>query len=195
MIVVLNPGHAKDTPGKCSPDKSLFEWEWNRRVAHMVHMVLTEIGISNVIAQANSESESLTYPVMVANETCKKFGSKNVIFVSIHCNAAGKGGWSNARGWSVYTTKGQTEADKVATCLWECAAETFGKNSMRKEMSDGDPDYEANFYVLRKTNCPAVLIEHFFMDNKDDLEFLKTEESKMLAADVIVSGIVKYLHS
>ena len=29
-IVILDNGHGDETPGKCSPDFSLFEWRWNR---------------------------------------------------------------------------------------------------------------------------------------------------------------------
>jgi N-acetylmuramoyl-L-alanine amidase len=29
-------------------------------------------------------------------------------------------------------------------------------------MSDGDPDKEANLYVIKNTKCPAVLTENFF---------------------------------
>ena len=29
-IVILDNGHGINTPGKCSPDKSLKEYKWNR---------------------------------------------------------------------------------------------------------------------------------------------------------------------
>ena len=35
---------------------------------------------------------------------------------------------------------------------------------MRKDTSDGDPDKEANFYVLVHTSMPAILSENFFYD-------------------------------
>ena len=39
----------------------------------------------------------------------------------------------------------------------------------RKEVQDGDRDWEENFYVLAKSRCPAVLLENFFYDNEDDV--------------------------
>jgi N-acetylmuramoyl-L-alanine amidase len=33
---------------------------------------------------------------------------------------------------------------------------------MRTDFSDGDADKEAHLYVLKNTNCPAVLTENFF---------------------------------
>ena len=41
-----------------------------------------------------------------------------MILVSIHANAFGNGReWTKARGWSVYTGKGQTRADLLADDL------------------------------------------------------------------------------
>ena len=54
--------------------------------------------------------------VQGVNEVCGRYGTANVVLVSIHCNAAGNGAeWMNARGWSAYTSKGKTKADKLAT--------------------------------------------------------------------------------
>ena len=47
---------------------------------------------------------------------------------------------------------------------------------LRKDMSDGDKDWEKNFTVIYKTKCPAVLTENMFMDTKSDVEFLNSEE-------------------
>ena len=61
-------------------------------------------------------------------------------------------------------------------------------------MSDGDPDYEENFYVLKKTSCPAVLTENFFQDNKDDVEWLSSEEGKETVVEYHLRGILRYLN-
>lgn len=195
MKIIINPGHAPNTPGKCSPDKTLREWEWNLETAEKTVQLLKENGYDVELARAMDEKVSLTGPVNVANNWCKKLGAKNVLFISIHCNAAGNGKeWMNARGWSIWTSVGQTESDNLATCIYYGAEEAFRGHTMRKQMTDGDVDYESNFYVLRKTMCPAVLIEHFFMDNKEDCAFLKTETSKVLAAKAILMGLNTYLN-
>lgn len=193
MIVVLNNGHAPDTPGKCSPDKRFKEWEWTKEVAQITHSVLSQDGISSVIASADKEKDSLTYPVKVANDLCKKHGAGNVVFISIHVNAAGKGTWGTARGWEIWTTRGKTKSDTLATYIHNAAARIFDGHKMRTDMTDGDPDKEKDFYVIKKTSCPAVLIENFFMDNKDDLEFLETTECKNKVAQCILEGVKEYI--
>ena len=85
-------------------------------------------------------------------------GKSNVIVTSIHVNAAGNGSkWMNATGWSCYTSKGQTQSDKLAECLYEAAIKNFPGKRIRTDKSDGDPDWEESFYILRKTLCPACV--------------------------------------
>ena len=45
-------------------------------------------------------------------------------------------------------------------------------------MSDGDRDWEEDFYILRKSRCPAVLTENFFMDTHVEgiVEWLEKNE-------------------
>lgn len=198
MFVVINPGHVyfsegdkRNTPGKRSPDSSIIEALWNYEVAELLFSKLKLTGINCVIAKATEESNSLTLPVSICNDYCKKLGTNNVLFVSIHVNAAGNGDWKSARGWSIWTTRGVTKSDKLATLIYNRAKKTF--TNVRQDYTDGDPDYESDFYVLRKTMCPAVLVENFFMDNKEDVEFLKTKECKDKCAQVILEGIQDYI--
>ena len=79
--------------------------------------------------------------------------------VSIHVNAAGNGSkWLNETCWSVFTCSGQTESDKLAECLCESAIKNFLGRRIRTDMSDGDRDWEEDFYILRKSWCQAVLL-------------------------------------
>jgi len=61
--------------------------------------------------------------------------------------------------------------------------------TLRKDMSDGDPDYEENFTVIYKTKCPAVLTENLFMDNKTDVAFLMSDEGRNVITDIHVNAI------
>ena len=60
-------------------------------------------------------------------------------------------------------------------------------------MSDGDRDWEEDFYILRKSWCPAVLTENFFMDSHSDLEYLQCKAGKQAVVDTHVEGIVEWL--
>lgn len=194
-IVCIDSGHGKDVAGKRSPDSSLLEWQWARDVKYRIINKLEQDKIALCYDVNPEDTEpGLTVRANRANAVHKE-NNKKSIFVSIHVNAAGNGQWMNARGWSIYTSKGQTEADILATDIWNEANAIFTPKglTMRKEMSDGDVDYESNFTVLVKTSAPAVLIENFFMDNKEDVKYLLSEEGKNNVVTAIVNGITKYL--
>ena len=125
---------------------------------------------------------------------CNRIGASNVLLVSIHANAAGNGSaWMNAKGWSCYTSPGQTESDKVAEFLYKAFEQEFAERRIRTDYRDGDKDWEENFYILTKAACPAVLLENFFYDNRDECKWLLQEDTKKRVALAASNGIFNYL--
>ena len=100
--------------------------------------------------------------------------------------------WLSARGWCAYTTRGATRADALATCLYEAARLHLPGMRLRTDYTDADPDLEKDFYVLRHTLCPSVLVENLFMDNPSDCAFLLSEEGQQSLVDLHVDGICDY---
>ena len=162
---------------------------------------------------ANMEQKyELATRVNYVNNLCQKYGSQNCLYVSIHVNAAGSDGkWHTAGGFSVYTTKGKTKSDILAECIYDKAVTNLkdysmlmahGKmqgyydakqNYIRTDTSDGDHDIEADFYVIKHTYCPAVLVECMFQDNKSDVEFLLSDEGKHAIIRTLLEGIIDYI--
>ena len=193
MKVLIDPGHGIDTPGKRSPDGKFREYLWNRQVADLLGARLVEIGIDVSFVVTETNDIPLSTRVQRVNRVCSKVGASNVMLVSIHANAAGNGGWMNAKGWSCYTSKGNTESDRIAECLYDAFEKEFPDRKIRKDLSDGDRDWEENFYVLAKSRCPAVLLENFFYDNPEECMFLLKEETKERIASAAALGIARYL--
>lgn len=195
MKVLIDAGHGIDTPGKRSPDSSFLEYLWNREVADYLYAELHNYGITDcelVVTETNDIS--LRNRVNRINTICNKVGKDNVILVSIHSNASGQGGsWGAAKGWSCYTTKGQTESDHLAEYLYESFEREFPERKIRKDMQDGDRDWEENFYIILKSACPAVLLENFFYDNKEECQWLLKEETKQRIAHAAARGVYQYL--
>lgn len=90
-----------------------------------------------------------------------------------------------------HNTPGKRSPDgTLATCLYQSARHTLKGKTIRTDYArDGDPDWEENFYILRHTHCPAVLIENFFMDNKQDLAYLLSQEGRREIIETIIDGI------
>ena len=195
MKIFIDNGHGLMTAGKRSPDGQFREAFYNREIAKRVVADLVDRGYDADLLVPEDDDISLAERVRRINTACFLLGKANVILVSIHVNAAGNGSkWMNATGWSCYTCKGQTQSDKLADCLYQAAIKNFPGKRIRTDYSDNDPDWEENFYLLRKTLCVAVLSENFFMDSHSDLEYLRSRVGKQAIVDTHVEGIVEYFY-
>lgn len=197
LFVILDNGHGVETPGKRSPDGKFREYKYARLIVSMIADELEKLGIPYNILVPEAKDVSLSERVKRANaiHAEQHKNGKVVILLSIHCNAASNSGWSSARGWSAWTSRGTTESDTVASCLYQAAHEVLDPKSIkiRRDMSDGDEDWESNFYIIYKSSMPAVLTENFFQDNKEDVKYLESEEGKKDIVDIHIKGIQKYI--
>ena len=194
MKIFIDNGHGLMTAGKRSPDGQFREPFYNREIARRVVSDLRDRGLDAELLVPEDDDISLAERVKRVNAACFLLGKQNVVLVSIHVNAAGNGTkWLNATGWSVFTCSGQTESDRLAECLCESAIKNFPGRRIRTDMSDGDMDWEEGFYIPRKSWCPAVLTENFFMDNHSDLEYLQSRAGKQAVVDTHVEWIVEWL--
>ena len=196
MKILIDNGHGIQTKGKRSPDGKLLEYAYTRDLARQIVKTLKSRGYDSELLVPEDDDIPLSERVRRTNAHCQALGKSNVILISLHINAAGDGTkWMNATGWSCYTCKGQTESDTLATCLCEAAIKNFPGRRIRTDFSDGDSDWEEQFYILRKSMCPAVLTENFFMDNLQDRDYLQSRAGKQAIVDTHVEGIIEYLES
>lgn len=194
MYYMLDCGHSRLTSGKHSPDKKFYEYEYNRIIGRMVAEQLERLNIQFGFTYDLDADKDLgrSKRAEAANKVARQLGAKNVLLISIHSNAAGnEGKWMKARGWSVYTTVGKTKSDEYAEVFYEEAVRICEPKglSVRKDTSDGDHDWEADFTVIKKTICPSILIEEFFYDNREEMEWLLSDDGKRTCTDIIVSAI------
>lgn len=192
---LLISGAGENTPGEHAPDGKLREYVYTREIADMVVSGLRKNGIEAERIVRENIDVSLAERCKRVNEEVAEHSATNVLLVSIHCNAAGNGEWMNARGWSAYTTKGQTKSDKLAECLYTSAGKFLPEMKLRKDTSDGDSDIEESFYILKNTKCPAALTENLFQDNKEEVEFLLSSSGKATIASIHIEGIINYIKS
>lgn len=174
MVVIINQGHAPNgnpDPGACNGVTGLRESDITFKLGNMLAAYLGAAGIDARTIQSDSLSEICD----VSNLT------RADAFISIHCNSCDN---DSAEGFEIYTTPGETAADPLATAMYEQVHKTFPDMVFRIDSADGDPDKEANFYVLRNTDAPAVLIECGFISNMQEQANMQNDAwcDKMAAA-------------
>ena len=68
LTVILDNGHGVNTPGKCSPDKSLLEYRWTREMVDLIIKELSKLGIKTVKLVPEEIDISLRERVRRANK-------------------------------------------------------------------------------------------------------------------------------
>ena len=194
MKIFIDNGHGQFTAGKRSPDGQFREYWYNRIVARRITAKLQALGFDAELLVPEDDDIPLKERCRRVNNWCLLHGRNNAICISIHFNAHGNGSeWTSASGWSIYTSKGKTAADELATAIAEAAKRNLPNMKIRSDFSDGDIDWEEDFKILRGTLCPCVLSENGFMTNEKECRWLMTEEAVEAIAMAHVEGIVNYL--
>ena len=175
-MVILDAGHggviggAYQTPGKRSPAWAqgvLYEGMFNRWVVNRLIERLDRAGLPYAHVSPELTDTLLAERVRRANALAAQHPGS--FLLSVHANAGG------GTGFEVFTSQGQTESDPIAEIVIEHLVAFCPGHKLRADMADGDRDREADFYVLRETRCPAVLVEVAFMDSQADYDKLWDE--------------------
>jgi N-acetylmuramoyl-L-alanine amidase len=172
----IDDGHGYETAGKRTPD-GYHENYFNEKVKKYLITELKRNGFSYVDCSPMTSDNSL-------QDRCNRANNAKVnIFVSIHANAYGTG-WNDAEGVETYHYPNSGNGQRLASLV-------------QNELLKGTPQKNrgvktANFYVLKHTNMPAILVEAAFMTNKKEAELLKTKKFQEETAKDICRGICKY---
>jgi len=140
------------------------------------------------------DSDKVSWPSNLSQDLVKRMqianGYNPDVFVSLHCNSCNN---STARGFEIFTTPGQNYSDILATKIHSKVKATFPNLIYREDLSDGDPDKEAKFYVIKYAKCPATLIEMLFISNPEEEKMLNDPEFQDKMAFAIAQGIGDFL--
>ena len=181
-IVCLDPGHDAGNLANKSPDGSYYEHEFTLDLARRLEKLLTARGVRVVLTRTGGEAVSLSRRCEIANS----IPGLN-LFVSIHSNAAGGDGWSDARGWSVYIYGPGGDRERAAQDLVEQV------RAAGIAVRTSPIVYDPELYVLRHTKAPAVLTENGFHTNREEAALLGQAAYRQKLAVAEAKGILEYL--
>lgn len=194
MKVLIDNGHG-DPPlsgGKHSPDNRLKEYYYCREIAQRVSRELSLRGVDTMLLVPEKTDTPLKERVRKVNGWAKKLGSQNVVLVSIHNNAAGGDGkWHSATGFSVFVSKNASSKSKKLAQIFTDNATDMGL--MGNRFVPSEKYWVQPLAMTRDTVCPAVLTENLFQDNKEEVDFLLSEEGKKVITTLHVNSIIQYI--
>ena len=182
-IVVIDAGHGGDDPGKIGINNAL-EKEINLQIAKEIKKCLEEAGVTVVMTREdddslkNNKAEDMLERVKIIDE------SKANIAVSIHQNSFSS---EAEKGAQVFYYSKSEEGIKIAQIL---------QNHLKMLNPDNKREIKENnnYFLLKRTKTPTVIVECGFLSNWEEAEKLtKTEYQKELA-QVISEGILAYIN-
>jgi len=210
LTFLLDPGHGGLVDGKYTtapnfdknnkstwkkswyhPEEDLvfFEGVFNRQVINLIKNIMSSRGMEyyDVTTGTDEVSEyDIPLPDRVNNANSFYADNKDCVYFSMHSNASGVG---KAHGIEIFTSVGQTTSDKYATIVFDSIVDFFPNEKYRMDKwSDGDVDKEANYYVLKNTKMPAMLLEMWFFDNLIDCKKMIDVVLQHQVAKAIVNG-------
>lgn len=186
--ILLDSGHGfiinsvYQTSGKRSPrwpDGSiLYEGECNKQIKARLMEMLQAENIPFVDINPESTDVSLSERVKRANKY------ENSLYISIHSNAGG------GTGCELFTS---VNCSKASTAL---AKEIEAQYKPHFEGERWRGIKKKDFYVVKNTAMPAVLVESFFMDTERECKkYLMTRAGRDRIALWIFTGLKNYLKS
>ena len=181
QIIVIDPGHGGNDPGKVGVNGAL-EKDINLQIGKKVKQKLEDRGFSVVMTREDDEITEGKLADM--KRRVALIEEINPIFVvSIHQNSYTD---ASVRGAQVFyyteSEEGREAAEIIQQELWE-----MNPNDTRNVKANSD------FYLLKKTNVPTIIVECGFLSNPEEAESLLLNEYQEEMSMAICTGIIKYL--
>ena len=183
-MIVIDPGHGGKDPGAAYGQR---ESDTVLAVGLELAALLAAAGRTAALTRSTDahlhETKSLDLAARVQRARYAD------CLISLHCNAAAN---PSAKGIEVFTSKGRDHSDPLAECVVKSLMAAFPLRKFRTDASDGDLDKEADFYVLRKSPCPAILVELGFLSNAEEGAWLARRDTQLHLAMALCAGLLAW---
>ena len=202
MKILLDVGHGGirtsgyTTAGKRSPNGfrgTIFEGVSNRAFAFNIAYRLSLAGVQVEVINANNEDEAL--PTRRNRiKAITTINPKSFLLVSIHSNAAPTptdSQFTNATGMEIYThTNAKPDTVEIAEHIGKSLIADLPEVVWRHGNNNAI-NKTANFYILNRIACPAVLLEVLFMNGVQDYDRLTDPDYRLRLETAIVNALLK----
>lgn len=187
-VIVIDPGHGGFDPGKVGVNEVL-EKDINLKISLLLKDVLESEGYEVLMTRtedcglysstdSNKKRADMQKRVEIINR------SNAVIAVSIHQNSFEQ---ESSKGAQVFYHQESEKGKILGETLQETIKSVIADGNHRVAKSND------SYYMLRKTQCPLVIVECGFLSNQAEAKLLTEDEYQKKMAGAIRDGIKKYL--
>lgn len=188
VTIVIDPGHGGRDPGKVGVNDAL-EKDINLKISLKLKALLEEKDFKVIMTREedvglyseedpNKKRADLNNRIKIINDSDARFA------ISIHQNSFTQ---EYVKGAQVFYHAQSAEGRELALLLQDKIKETINDGNHRKAKSN------ENYFMLKKTKCPLVIIECGYLSNQSEAALLVTEEYQEKMAEAICIGIQNYL--
>jgi N-acetylmuramoyl-L-alanine amidase len=173
-VVVIDPGHGGPDPGAIGRG-GIREKDIVMDISRQVARLLERQGVQAVLTRYDDRDLGLEPRVQIARRVNAS------IFVSIHANAI---------------SMSRPDINGLETFYYssgESLARMVHRNVLRATGARDRRVRSARFYVLRRTDMPAILVETGYVTGWEDARRLATAAYRARVAEGIARGILQYL--
>ncbi len=189
FVVVIDPGHGGKDPGKVGVN-GIVEKQLNLEIALKLQKCFEEKGIEAVLTRtedvglySEEDTNKKSADMKARCELIEKEGADMVI--SIHQNSYTD---SSVNGAQVFYYEGSDKGFKLATSIQKRLINDI--EGMNERPVKGNNEY----YLLRNTACPTVIVECGFLSNEREAILLCDEEFQNKLAGAICAGALDFLN-
>ena len=180
--IVLDAGHGGWDPGKTGTTGA-DEKELNLAVVGKLAEYLEQGGAEVILTRGNDDALGSGKKADMAERKRIANVSDADILVSIHQNAFPS---AKAKGAQVFYHKNSENGKVLAECIQESLKNRVDGSNQR--MAKENKDY----YILRTTEIPAVIVECGFLSNAEEEKLLNNAEYQEKLAWAIYCGVLDY---
>lgn len=174
--VVLDAGHGGIDTGAESDDGTLTEKELTLQTVKKIGAALEKIGVS--VAYTRTQDNYLA----LEDITKKSMAESADLFISIHYDKYDYDNGMNGQTTYYYYQDDKFAATSINTALQKNLA--LNNNGIRL----------GNYFVLRQSNRPSLLLELGYLNSDSDLALIKQADFQDKVATGIVAGIQTYVN-
>ncbi|MHB8126387.1 MAG: N-acetylmuramoyl-L-alanine amidase [Desulfitobacteriaceae bacterium] len=183
--ILVDPGHGGKDPGAIGPNNT-YEKNNTLAIALALNDILKQAGAKVILTRNKDISPATNYSEIEDLQARVNLADKKNadLFISIHNDSFSN---PDKQGTSTYFSEDnpkQNESIQLANCIQFSVTDTV--NTINRGIK------QANFYVLRNTTMPSILIEAAFISNPNEETRLQNPTFQKNVATAIFHGIYNY---